>query len=333
MKRNFDPNINLPQYLFLEITTECNLKCKQCHMWISKEPALSLTTDDKLDLIHQFYEINSEGVVVLTGGETMLKENEFFALTKLCKTLDLTCATNTNASLINDSNLERIFTEGPKYLVVSLDSHIEKIHDYIRGVKGTYKHTVDILKKLSDYKSKHNKTETKIITNSIVFDRNIDLIPDYIEFAKETLKIDGVMFQMLSRTFWNRKKTDVFFDKHFFKDKEKSKKYINTIMNLPNNDGFVLTETNDFEWMKLYVDNPDFIGEQVCASHKKNIMIDQMGDVQLCFSMRGLMNGQALGNVKNISLKEVWSSNKAEKAREIMSSCRKNCGMLNCHRE
>ena len=45
------------------------------------------------------------------------------------------------------------------------------------------------------------------------------------------------------------------------------------------------------------------------------------------------MNGQALGNVKNISLKEVWSSNKAEKAREIMSSCRKNCGMLNCHRE
>ena len=37
-------------------------------------------------------------------------------------------AANTNASLINDKNIEKILKDGPKYLVVSLDSHIEKYH-------------------------------------------------------------------------------------------------------------------------------------------------------------------------------------------------------------
>jgi MoaA/NifB/PqqE/SkfB family radical SAM enzyme len=85
--------------------------------------------------------------------------------------------------------------------------------------------------------------------------------------------------------------------------------------------------------MKLYVENPDFIGEQVCGSHERNIMIDQYGDVQLCFSMRGLMNGNALGNVRQTTLSELWTSNLAAEARGIMSNCRQNCGMLNCHRK
>ena len=329
----FNAKINTPKYLFIEVTTECNLRCKQCHMWMSKENSDSLTTENKLDVIKQFYALNSNGVVVLTGGETMSKENEFFRITELCRDLGLTSAANTNATLINEKNLERTLINGPKYLVISLDSHLENIHDYIRGVKGCYQQVTDVLRSLVKLKKeKYPNIDTRIITNTIIFDKNVAFWEEYIKFAKEDLQVDGVMFQMLSRTFWNRKNTDVFFDKHFVST-EKTLKVIDRITDLYKDDDFVLTKHNDFQWMKLYAENPDFIGEQVCGSHERNIMIDQYGDVQLCFSMRGLMNGQVLGNVKNQKIAELWTSNFADEARETMSVCRQNCGMLNCHRK
>lgn len=330
----FNSNIISPKYLFIELTTECNLKCKQCHMWMSQENNTSLKTEDKLEIIKEFHNLNPDGVVVLTGGETMLKIDEFFSITNLCRRLNLTSAANTNATLINNSNYERLLTEGPKYLVISLDSHLQKIHDYIRGVKGTFKHTIEVLMRLSEIKREQfPDVDTRIITNSIIFEDNIALLPDYIRFAKNTLKIDGVMFQILSRTFWNRGKTDSFFKNNFFKDKTKAKGLIDDLISRSINDGFVLTKTQDFDWMKLYIDNPDFISEPVCGSHERNIMIDQNGDVQLCFGMRGLMNGNPLGNTRKTKLKDLWTSRYADTARDIMSNCRKNCGMLNCHRK
>lgn len=330
----FDPQLTPPKYLFIETTTECNLRCKQCHMWMSEEPKGSLSTAEKLALIHQFQKLSPNGVVVFTGGETMMKTDEFFSLTRLCRKLDLTSAANTNATLINESNYAQVLTEGPKYLVISLDSHIDSIHDHIRGEKGCYDHTVKVLRELCELKrNRFPGIDTRVVTNTILFDKNISLWPDYIRFAKKELRIDGVMFQALSRTFWNRSKGDKFFDKYFFRDKQGAQQVIDEIINEFGNDEFVLINRNDLEWMKLYVENPDFIGEQVCGSHERNIMVDQNGDVQLCFSMRGLMDGKPLGNVRSSSLGTLWVSGIAQQARDKMNTCRQNCGMLNCHRK
>jgi MoaA/NifB/PqqE/SkfB family radical SAM enzyme len=185
---------------------------------MTKKHEGGLTTKEKIKIIQDFKKNNPNGKVVLTGGETMLKYDEFFSLSKECLKLGLVCATNTNASLINDENIEKVLKNGPKYLVVSLDSCIEKCHDYSRGINGSFKHTIDILdkmvkmKKLKDYK-------TEIITNSVIYDMNINNLSDYITFA-ESLGIDGCIFQMISRTFFRKGARDVFFEKHFFKDKK-----------------------------------------------------------------------------------------------------------------
>jgi hypothetical protein len=39
-----------------------------------------------------------------------------------------------------------------------------------------------------------------------------------------------------------------------------------------------------------------------------------------------------LGNVRDMALHTAWESQTAAKARQIMDTCRKNCGMLHCHR-
>ena len=331
----FNPRNKPPNHLFIEITTECNLRCKQCHLWMSREDKdKSLKTEEKLDIIRQFYSFNRNGCVVLSGGETMLKTDEFFAITSLCRKLNLKNAANTNATYItNDELVEKTLTLGPSYLVISLDSHIPDIHDYMRGVQGCHSHVINVIKSLVKLKKeRYPEIDTQILTNSVIFDGNIHLLKDYINFAKE-IGIDGVMFQMLSPTFNFQGEDDVFFEKHFFKDTTKAKEYIDLIIESFRNDGFVIINENDLQWMKLYIDNPYFIGEQVCNSHERNMIIDSYGDVQLCFNMKSLTNGKPLGNAREDSLYNLWTSQSAEDARKIMSICRKNCGMLHCHRK
>lgn len=331
----FDPEVNPPQNLTITITLECNLRCKHCHLWMSKEDNTALTTAEKLDLIRQFHAMNPKGFVSLAGGETMAKTEEFFSLMQLCRSLNLETTAVTNASFISDSNLERVITEGPLLLYTSLDSQYEKIHDYVRGVKGAYKHVTSTVKKLVKVRNeKYPLSKTKFFVSAVIFDENLEHWDDYIAFVRHDLGADGVSFQMLSNTFFNQnKKGDYFFDKHFIKDVPRAHAVIDAIIEKYSNDPFVLVSRNDLEWMKSYIENPKFVGEQVCGSHKKNLIINPDGNVQLCFNMMTeLTDGKPIGNVRHHTLKELWTSQFAGEMRDVMSVCGLSCGMLTCHR-
>src|SRR5688572_3166852 len=125
--RQFDPVIHPPTELHLEITSECNLRCKQCHLWMSKEGPSSLSTNEKLDLIRQYYLMNPHGFVVLSGGEPLAKQEEFFAITRLCRSVSMPIASTVNGSYLNEEVIDRIFIEGPNFISISLDSHKEEI--------------------------------------------------------------------------------------------------------------------------------------------------------------------------------------------------------------
>ncbi len=324
--------LSAPKFLFIETTTECNLRCKQCHMWLTREPLGTLSTSEKVQLIQELGGWSPGATVVLTGGETMQKREEFYALNRACRKHGLHAAANTNATLVDESEIDRLLDEGPHYLVISLDSHEKDIHDYIRGVPGTYDRVTNVIRWLVERKrNRSGGSDVSICTNIIVCDLNIATLPAYVRFL-ENLGVEGIMFQPLARTFLLAAPTDHFFDKHFPRNIEMVDQVIDTLVEMRRNGSRIITTENDLQWMKLYVRNPDFIGEQVCGSHERNMMVDMRGDVQLCFSMRGLMGGAPLGNVRQTSLRALWEGEMAARARGIMSSCRQNCGMLNCHR-
>ncbi len=327
------PGLSPPTFLFIETTTECNLRCRQCHMWVTQEPSGSLTTPQKVGLIDELSRWSPAATVVLTGGETMQKTEEFFALSSACRLGGLNAAANTNATFIHEALFDRLLTQGPHFLVISLDSHKPELHDWIRGQAGTFAHVVDVIKRLLHRRrERFPHSDVKIMTNTILFDDNAIDVEPLVAFLVD-LGVDGVMFQALSRTFLNRSRRDTFFDQHFPKDVASFDGAIDTLLELQRTGAPIVTSANDLGWMKLYVRNPDFITEQVCGSAERNMMVDQLGDVQLCFSMRGLMGGSALGNVRQWTLRQLWEGQMAAEARGIMGQCRQNCGMLNCHRK
>lgn len=322
-----------PNFLFIETTTECNLRCRQCHMWLSHEPSDSLNTSEKLRLVEELASWSPGATVVLTGGETMRKREEFFAISQACRTQGLASAANTNATYINsEAVIDQLLQEGPRYLVISLDSHRPERHDWIRGQTGVGSHVLEVVKQLVERKRQYfPTTDVKVMTNTILYNGNIGDVGPLVE-QLTNMGVDGIMFQALSRTFWHQGSHDVFFDGHFPKDISAFDQAIDGLLERQRAGAPIVTTPNDLGWMKLYIRDPDFIGEQVCGSGERNMMVDQRGDVQLCFSMRGLMQGRALGNVRQISLRSLWEGIFANEARKVMGDCRQNCGMLNCHR-
>ncbi len=322
----------LPSFLLLEITTECNFKCKQCHQWMTKETTNAIPTSEKLRAVEELAQLSPAAKIILTGGETMLKNDEFFAICKHAKKYNLKVIANTNGSFINEQNMLDVLKYGPDYLIISLDSHIEKLHRFTRGNKESFNHIVNIIPKLIDLRNLHN-LDTQIYTHSIIFEENIRLWADYIEFARTKLKVDAVYFQLLKETLRNQNSSDPFFEKHFFKDLNETLSIFNEIIKIYKDDSFMGTKAFDIELMKSEVFNPRELKLGICQSASKNIVIDSYGWVQLCMNMYEIMPKDFIGNYKNLTLTEVWDSTKANNAREIMKNCTKNCGMLNCHRE
>lgn len=324
--------ISPPRYLILEITTECNFKCKQCHQWMTKETTEALPTSEKLRAVKEIAALNPTAKVILTGGETMLKYDEFFAICEQAKKLDLQVISNTNGSYINKNNALEVLKNGPDFLILSLDSHIEKLHRFIRGNAESYQHLIEIIPHLVEIRNKH-KLSNRIYTHSIIFEENISLWSEYIEFARKELKVDAVYFQLLKETLRNQGNRDPFFDKHFFKDTKQAELFIYEIANTYRNDSFMGTNAFDLALMKKEIHNPQKIELGICNSAEKNIFIDAYGWSQLCLHMNEIMPKDAIGNYRNLTLSELWKSKNADDARQIMQTCTKNCGMLNCHRK
>ena len=322
-----------PTTLFIEITQECNYRCRYCHMWTLKDAADALTADEKAAVIRQFARLNPRGHVSFCGGEVMMKE-EFWFLVCEARECGLRSSANTNGSYIGPEDHERVLTTGPDNLKFSLDSHLAEVHDYHRGMPGSFATTVKTIAGLVDLRRQMGRpAKTMLSTNSVLTDRNIHGVLQYISFATE-LGLDGCTFQVLSPTFYRKGRKDAFYRKHFFPDRTSAIAALQELRDHLSEYPIVRTTENDLRWMQSYIANPDpeDLDDPVCNSHERNIMVDYRGEVQFCFNMRAIFDGKSIGNVRSSSLSRLWTGDDAEAARSVMENCRKSCGMLNCHR-
>lgn len=147
----------IPYKALLQLTNDCNSRCKSCHIWtINKEnPELK-----KKELVATEWENFFKNFkhhllwLSLSGGEVTLYENwnEFFDLArKYCPNLKfITFTTNgllpekvlALAMLIRNYGYDQFIT-------ISLDSD-EKSHDFIRGINGNYQLATTTKKLLKD---------------------------------------------------------------------------------------------------------------------------------------------------------------------------------------
>jgi len=169
-----------------EITSCCNLNCVHCMAVNSNIEQLD--TEQCLNLIKQFRE-NDVKKVMITGGEPLVRKDIFTILEAISENglhLDL----NTNCTLIDESMVHKLKNCGLDEITTSLDG-LEKLHDEFRGVKSSFKKTVNGIRLLL-------AKDIKVDVVCVPHKKNLEDISDLIDFlynlGVSSLTFSGIIY-------------------------------------------------------------------------------------------------------------------------------------------
>ena len=325
--------LNPPRFLFIHLSEECNLRCPHCLYW--KTPPTprtsSIPIERKLELLSEFAGLNPRGVVVTCGAESTTHLDEFFRFTLECRRLGLRCLSVTNGSRISTSGMaERIIVEGPTEISVSLDSHVERLHDEMRGVKGAYASAVRSIRLLLKARQDLNRPDQRVHAMLLLLDDNYLSLEDTYDFVLNQLGADKLKINLLQPTFGCSSGPDEFFTRHSSMDADK----LETI--LRRCDSRFKLDLNP-AWIShvgMYArslanspncargwDQPIHTSEQICNSPDRNIVVDMTGMARLCIS-EGFPGSRLSrpGDMKNFWENSDW-------IRSRMKTCTQLCGI------
>lgn len=121
------------RYLELQITNQCNLRCRHCY--IGEKPPQKLSVKQITVVLREFEEMQGLRLMV-TGGEPLLY-SDFDALNDILPDFSIRKVLFTNGLMLNKNLLGRLNVDE---IQISIDG-LEKAHDALRG-KGTFNKAV-----------------------------------------------------------------------------------------------------------------------------------------------------------------------------------------------
>ncbi|GAB4065299.1 radical SAM protein [Ancylobacter sonchi] len=327
----------VPRFLFLQVNKRCNLRCLHCSFWHEKDTdrANYLDAAGKQRLMGEFHALNPRGAVVICGGESMLDLEDYFGISKECRSLGLTCVSVINGTRVRNAEMaDRLLREGPHEISVSLNSHRPSLHDETRGVRGSFDKAVQALRLLLDARARQaaagmDAPKTRIYVMGLIFNDNYRELEDFYDFVLNDVGADKLKLNFLQPSFGDTEVDHFFAERHRMEPNE----LVSAIRRCDARFGLGLTEA----WIgnvRMYVESlqgaNDLVRgwgadtrtrDHICNTYERNIMVDHYGVARLCFSteFRGVKLEQS-GD-----LARFWRE--TDDVREQMRQCNRFCGI------
>jgi AdoMet-dependent heme synthase len=128
---------NQPRLVAWEVTRNCNLNCVHCRAAASRGPHEGeLDTLKCLQILDQIEEVGKP-IVILTGGEPLMRE-DLFELARYGTDKGLRMVMATNGTLITKEVTKRMKSSGIQRVSISLDGPDAVMHDRFRKVDGAF---------------------------------------------------------------------------------------------------------------------------------------------------------------------------------------------------
>jgi MoaA/NifB/PqqE/SkfB family radical SAM enzyme len=323
MTYTFNPTVHKIRNLDIHINHYCNLNCRMCEInKYRKNKKNNIPEKYILNLLTQFKNYNSEGVVKFDTGEIFANKNIYTFLNH-CNNIKLKIGIVTNGTLITEDDIEKL-KENLGYLVIPLESHLEDIHDYMRG-KGTFNKVIRLITLL-------NRKKVHYSVNTVVSKLNLDHILKLYEYLNRNEYFYSHNLNILKNSFFSNEKEIRFFKQHSFRNdkdlSEVNKKMIQYMNHTKGLKTSYIPEVHKYEMKSLHLWNKETLEEPLCNIFKRNMFIDFSGNVRLCSSTVF----PHIGNITDddFDIKNIWESEKAQNLREKMEKCVQKCGLLTC---
>jgi len=295
----------IPYKLIFAITYKCNSRCKTCNIWKKHiENELSL---QEIKLIAKNY--RHFKWLNVTGGEPFLR-NDLVNIVKSFKNKNnITLFNTTTNGYLTDIIVEKMkkiaHMKIPKTVItVSLDG-TEKVHDYLRGIKGAWKMAVRTYKSLRELSNKYENlsvffgftlSKFNIGEYEKMYNNLKKIIPD-IKFSDIHVNI----FHSSSHYYGNKK---MKMDNNIL---------INEINKIIKLRGIQLNPISFMDY--LYLDKSrDYIKFSrtpiKCDAIKSSIFLDPLGNIYPC-----TIYSKKLGNLRenNYDVNKIINSSESKK--------------------
>ena len=176
-----------PTALQFELTGACNLKCKQCYNDSGKKYTCMTAkhwTDFSTKVANDLFS------VTLSGGEPLLLGDQLFSLMDIFESNHTWINLISNGFFLDRETAKRLARYGLGWVEISIDSPYEEYHDYLRGVKGSWRKAVLAASYLASY-------NVPVFVGTCVTPKNLSDIEAMVKLAEEI----GVKGLTLTKVF------------------------------------------------------------------------------------------------------------------------------------
>ncbi|SHH32808.1 radical SAM/SPASM domain-containing protein [Thermosipho atlanticus] len=260
----------------VELTTICNYSCLHCYCFAGKPSSNELTTEEVKKVIKDLYEAGVE-IIDLVGGEPLTRK-DIFELISYGRKLGANLMLNTNASLATKQVVKKLKEVNPDlHIGISIDGHIKKIHEFVRGA-GTFEKTMTGLQNFLT--EGFNVTILHVINK-----QNYKYFEDMVQFARKfgmNLYVDRFVPVGRGELF-----------KDILTPTKEMIQYVNEIIKKYANE------------VNFYVEENISGGECTAGKTHASVLVD--GTVVPCGHFR-YDPEYYMGNIKKMSFKEIWEA-------------------------
>lgn len=321
-----------PRFLFMDVNLSCNLRCEHCFFWKREEAEAGyLSHDQRRAIISEFAGLNPKGRVVICGGEPMLALDTYFAVAQAARENGLRCLSVVNGTRIRSLAMaQRLVTEGPHEISISLNSHDAALHDKTRGVAGSHAKAVKALQLLLEARARWGSGDTKIIVMGLVFASNSRNLAGFYDFVLNTIGADKLKLNFIQPAFGQDGRPDDFYEAEGNVDPDvllEELRACNNRFGLGLSPVWMEQAAMYFRSLQRRSDRRKGwsmkagTDDHICNSYDRNVMVDNFGMARLCFSSQ--FPGRKLE--KPGDLTALWTG--ADEVRGRMRQCNQVCGI------
>ena len=310
-----------PKKLILSPTDWCNLRCRTC--WrLDKEINPNSYRDEELkfpEIAQVLEDAREMGVqeLDLTGGGEPFSREDMLEILSLAKDMGFWVTLTTNGTLLDEEKLRVLLALGLDDITFSFDGSTAEVNDEIRG-EGVFERALAALRRLQQLKREGGFEAPVVRIAFVITAYNYFDIPELVEFAARH-SVPAIQFSTLLEWDSNAHLSMSHAAAHnSLLDRLSGRNQPDPQESL--REGMRLAEKHEIYTNLKPILTHGFFEHKTpnfCFAPWEMLFINSRGEALACCILASFYENE-LGNVRDISLKGLWNSEKMQAFRKQM---------------